>query len=77
VCPEVLRGGWSACLATFSLSGENEAHPAPHFAVSRIVFKLIREVVDDFSGLGEVRASPVDLFFGPAQAGTQALLLQA
>src|SRR3954469_22599385 len=31
-CPEELRDGRSTCRATCSLSGENDAHPARHFA---------------------------------------------
>src|SRR5690606_38477164 len=33
MCPGDLRNGRSTCHATRSLSGENEALPAPHFAV--------------------------------------------
>src|SRR5690606_10903294 len=33
LCPEELREGPGYCRATCSLSGEDEAHPAPHFAV--------------------------------------------
>src|SRR5690606_24386254 len=32
-CPEELRDEPGCCRATCSLSGEDEVHPAPHFAV--------------------------------------------
>ncbi len=58
LCAPKIFGAGGALPRDISLSGENETHPAPHFAVFADCPRAIREVVKHYSGAAEIIASP-------------------